>query len=70
LPRATYGPWQTVYQRFNPGSKDGTWGRLLEALQIRLEEAGKIDWDLFCIDGSSIRASRDAARKPRTKSDP
>jgi transposase len=61
LPRATYGPWQTVYERFNRWSKDGTWGRLLEALQVRLDAAGKIDWDLFCIDGSSIRASRDAA---------
>src|SRR4051794_39941230 len=27
LPRPTYGPWQTVYERFNRGSKDGTWGR-------------------------------------------
>jgi transposase len=61
LPRVTYGPWQTVYERFNRWSKDGTWGRLLEALHVRLDAAGKIDWDLFCVDGSSIRASRDAA---------
>jgi transposase len=61
LPRATYGPWQTAYERLNRWSKDGTWGRLLEALHVRLDAAGKIDWDLFCIDGSSIRASRDAA---------
>jgi transposase len=61
LPRDTYGPWQTVYERFNRWSKDGTWGRLLEALHARLDAAGKIDWDLFCIDGSSVRASRAAA---------
>lgn len=61
LPRATYGPWQTIYDRFNRGTKDGTWDRLLEALHVRLDEAGRIDWELFCIDGSSIRASRDAA---------
>ena len=61
LPRATYGPWQTVYERFNRWSKDGTWGRLLEALHVRLDGEGKIDRDLFCLDGSSIRASRDAA---------
>ena len=24
LPRATYGPWQTVYERFNRWTKDGT----------------------------------------------
>jgi transposase len=61
LPRETYGPWQTVYERFNRWSKDGTWGRLLEALHARLDAKGKIDWGLFCIDGSSVRASRAAA---------
>ena len=70
LPRATYGPWQTVYERFNRWSKDGTWGRLLEALHARLDAAGKIDWDLFCIDGSSIRASRDAAGASPTDGTP
>jgi transposase len=39
-PRETYGPWQTVYERFNRWSKDGTWGRLLEALHARLDDAG------------------------------
>ncbi len=61
LPRPTYGPWQTVYERFNRWGKDGTRGRLLEALHVRLDAAGKIDGGLFCIDGSSIRASRAAA---------
>ena len=61
LPRDTYGPWQTAYERFNRWSKDGTWVRIIEALQMRLDEKGKIDWNLFCVDGSSIRASRDAA---------
>ena len=61
LPRPIYGPWQTVYERFSRWSKDGTWAQLLEALHVRLDAAGKIDWDLFCIDGSSIRASRAAA---------
>jgi transposase len=61
LPRATYGPWQTVYERFSRWAKDGTWGRLLEALHVRLDAKGKVDWDLFCIDGSSVRASRAAA---------
>jgi transposase len=70
LPRPTYGPWQTVYERFDRWSKDGTWGRLLEALHVRLDEGGKIDWDLFCIDGSSIRASRDAAGASPTDGTP
>jgi transposase len=61
LPRATYGPWQTVYERFNRWTKDGTWDRLLETLHARLDAGGQIDWDLFAIDGTSVRASRSAA---------
>jgi transposase len=56
-----YGPWKTVYHWFNQWRKDGTWARILERLQIRLDREGRIDWDLWCVDGSSIRASRAAA---------
>jgi transposase len=55
-----YGRWQTVYHWFNQWRKDGTWDRLLERLQVRLDEEGRIDWDLWCVDGSSIRATRAA----------
>lgn len=56
-----YGPWQTVYDRFNRWSKDGTWDRILEKLQAELDERGAIDWRLFSIDGSSVRAHKSAA---------
>lgn len=56
-----YGPWQTVYEYFKTWRADGTYDRILEALQIRLDRDGNIDWDLFCIDGSNVRASRAAA---------
>ncbi len=56
-----YGPWQTIYDRFVRWRADGTLDRLLERLQLRLGEAGRIDWDLWCIDGTVIRASRAAA---------
>ena len=56
-----FGPWQTVYHCFNGWSRDGTWDRILEALQIRLDAQGRIDWELWCVDGSNIRASRAAA---------
>lgn len=56
-----YGPWQSVYHHFNSWRRDGVFDRILEALQIRLDEDGYIDWDLWCVDGSSIRASRAAA---------
>jgi transposase len=56
-----FGPWQSVYHYFNQWRKTGVFDRVLEALQIRLDEKGYIDWDLWCVDGSSIRASRAAA---------
>ena len=56
-----HGPWQTVYHRFNRWRREGVFDRILQRLQIRLDGEGKIDWDLWCVDGSSIRASRAAA---------
>ena len=56
-----YGPWQTIYDRFNRYRKNGLLDRMLQELQIRLDAQGLIDWDLWCVDGSSIRASRAAA---------
>ena len=56
-----YGPWQTVYDWFNRWRRDGTWDRMLQALQIRMDRQGRIDWDLWCVDGTTVRASRAAA---------
>jgi transposase len=56
-----YGPWQTVYDHFRSWRKQGVYGRILQALHIRLDRQGKIDWDLWCIDGSNVRAARVAA---------
>lgn len=56
-----YGPWQSVYHRFNAYRKDGTFDRILSALQMKLNEKGLLDWSLWCIDGSVIRATRAAA---------
>ena len=51
-----YGPWKTAYNRFNRWRKEGLIDKMLEALQVRLDEDGRIDWDLWCVDGSSVRA--------------
>ena len=56
-----YGKWQSVHHRFVRWRRDGTFDRVLKALQIRLDKAGKIDWDLWLVDGTNIRASRAAA---------
>lgn len=56
-----YGPWQTVYHRFNAMRRTGLIDRLLERLQTRLNVQGLIDPELFCIDGTVTRAARAAA---------
>ena len=61
LPKEAYGPWSTVYDHFRKWRLDGTWDRVLERLEVRLDREGRIDWDLWLVDGTSIRASRAAA---------
>ena len=60
LPRR-YGPCSTVHGWFMQWCRDGTFDRIVERLQSRLEADNRIDWELFCIDSSVIRASRAAA---------
>lgn len=56
-----YGNWTSVYDRFNRWRRDGTIDRMLERLHLRLDETGRIDIDLWCVDATQIRASRAAA---------
>jgi transposase len=55
-----FGPWQTVYSRFRRWARDGTWHRILTALQARADAAGDIDW-LVCVDSTVVRAHQHAA---------
>jgi transposase len=56
-----FGPWETVYGYFGKWRASGVFDSILDALHRRLDQGGKIDWDLWCIDGTSIRGSRSAA---------
>lgn len=60
LPRE-YQPWQTAYDRFARWQVDGTWGRIVEHLQAALLEDGRLDLDLWCVDGTLVRAHKAAA---------
>jgi len=60
-----YGPWQTVHRRFRQWQERGVIECMLKRLQLRLNKEGYIDLDLWCIDGSSIRAARAAAGAPK-----
>ena len=56
-----FGPWQTVYHHFRDWRRRGGFARVIEDLQTKLDQNGLIDWDLWCVDGASVRASRAAA---------
>ncbi len=56
-----YGPWNSVYQRFHRWSESGFIEQLAFVLQAELEARGSIDWSLWSLDSSMIRASKAAA---------
>lgn len=62
-----FGPWQSVYDRFRNWVRRGLWDRILLRLQARKLTNGQIDLELFCIDGSVIRAHQSAAGASKKK---
>ena len=64
-----FGPWQTVWKRHNKFAKDGTWDRLLTALQAQADADGDVDWKLS-IDSSVMRVHQHGATARRSVSGP
>ena len=56
-----YGPWQTIYDRWVFWRRNGIWDQIEQALQVKLDANGQIDWNQFNVDSTSIRATRAAA---------
>lgn len=56
-----FGPWQTAWRLFDEWNADGTLAEILHRLQASFLAAGAIDNQLWCIDGTSVRAARCAA---------
>jgi transposase len=50
-----FGPWKSVYNRFNNWAKKGHWELIFNALQLEFDEVGSI------VDGSVVRAHQDAS---------
>jgi transposase len=65
-----FGPWQSVYDRFRNWSRRGLWDQILRRLQARKMRSGAIDWSLFCIDGTVVRAHQSAAGASKKKRRP
>lgn len=58
LPADDYGPWETIYGLFNAWNADGTLDKILRRLQANVIDAGDLDEQLWCIDGTIVRAHR------------
>ncbi|MGI5238815.1 IS5 family transposase [Dactylosporangium sp. CA-139066] len=55
-----YAPWQTLYRWFRRWQRDGTWARVLAALQAVGDAAGSIEWTVS-VDSTVSRAHQHAA---------
>lgn len=53
-----FGPWETYFGCFDRWSSDGTWNAILHRLRSAKIDVGAIDEELWCIDGSIVRAHR------------
>lgn len=56
-----YGPWKTIYNRFNRWSKSGLLDSIFNRLLTILDDNELIDWQGIALDGSSVRAHKAAA---------
>ena len=56
-----FGPCKTVWRLFDQWNADGTLDKVLRRLQAAFVDIGEIDQELWCIDGTIIRAARCAA---------
>jgi transposase len=55
-----YGSWSAAYALFRRWQRDGTWARLVTALQAIADAAGRIVWDVS-VDSTVARAHQHAA---------
>jgi transposase len=60
LPKS-FGPWETVYGCFDRWNADGTLDAILQRLRAAKVDLGEIDQELWCVDGTIVRAHRCAA---------
>lgn len=64
-----YGPWRTCHDRLTRWERNGTWLRVLQALQAAADRRGQLDWDGAALDSTHIKAHGSAvgARKQGAK---
>lgn len=53
-----FGPWKTVYNHFDKWNSDGTVDEIKRRLLQRIVDDQGISTDLWCVDGTIVRAAR------------
>lgn len=53
-----FGPWETYFGCFDRWNSDGTLDSILRRLRAQEIDNGSIDDELWCIDGTIVRAHR------------
>jgi transposase len=53
-----YGSWSTVWDVYDTWNADGTLDKVLDRLRAARIDTGHIDGDLWCVDGTVVRAAR------------
>ncbi|HBE68813.1 MAG TPA: IS5 family transposase [Planctomycetaceae bacterium] len=56
-----YGKWQTVYNRFRRWINEGLWNQIYDRILQRAKQLQRLENDLWCIDGTVVRAHRCAS---------
>lgn len=56
-----YGPWPTIYSRFQRWRKAKIWDNVFAAVQQAADADGELDWTIHYVDGTVVRAHQHAA---------
>lgn len=62
----SFGPWQTVWERHQAFSQDGTWDRIHAQLVAEADAAGEVDWTVS-VDATINRAHQHATTLSRVE---
>ena len=52
-----FGPWQTVWRLFDRWNGDGTLDAIMNQLRATAADAGEIGDELWCVEGTIVRAA-------------
>ncbi|MBZ4320159.1 IS5 family transposase [Streptomyces huiliensis] len=56
-----FGKWKTCHDRHRRWSADGTWEKVLRAVQADADAEGRIDWSVVSVDSTVCRVHQHAA---------